>query len=85
MRNLRRGVEKVKAAIAVCPNRAPRAALNGYSAREMVDILALVRLRKYLSGVSTVIWDANTDLDGDGTVGAQDLILLRKLLVGAEQ
>ena len=42
MRNLRRGVEKVKAAIAACPNRAPRAALNGYSAREMVDILALV-------------------------------------------
>ena len=52
---------------------------------EAVDILDLVRLRKYLSGVSTVIWDANTDLDGDGTVGAQDLILLRKLLVGAEQ
>ena len=52
---------------------------------EAVDILDLVRLRKYLSGEAAEIRDANTDLDGDGTIGTQDLVLLRKLLVNAEQ
>ena len=52
---------------------------------EAVDILDLVRLRKYLSGEAAEIRDANTDLDGDGTIGTQDLVLLRKLLVSAEQ
>ena len=50
-----------------------------------VDLLDLVRLRKYLSGEAVGIREANSDLDGDGTFGSQDLVLLRKLLVNAEQ
>lgn len=52
---------------------------------ETVDLLDLVRMRKYLVNSSTPINETNADLDGDGTVSAQDLILLRKLLVNAEQ
>ena len=50
MRNLQRGVKKVKAAIAAFPNRAPRTALNGYSMREMADILALALTGESLTG-----------------------------------
>lgn len=50
---------------------------------EAVDLLDLVRLRKYLVVNSTSISNANSDLDGDGSVDTKDLILLRKLLVGA--
>jgi hypothetical protein len=52
---------------------------------EAVDLLDLVRLRKYLVVNSTSISNANSDLDGDGSVDTKDLILLRKLLVNAEQ
>lgn len=51
---------------------------------ESVDVLDLVRLRKYLVNSSTPINETNADLDGDGTVALRDLVLLRKLLVGAE-
>lgn len=51
---------------------------------ETVDLLDLVRMRKYLVNSSTPINETTADLDGDGTVSAQDLILLRKLLVNAE-
>ncbi len=52
---------------------------------ETVDLLDLVRLRKYLSGEAAEIREDSADLDGDSTVGTQDLVLLRKLLVNAEQ
>lgn len=52
---------------------------------EAIDLLDLVRLRKYLVNISTPINETNADLDGDGSVGLKDLVLLRKLLVGAEQ
>ena len=52
---------------------------------EAVDILDLVRLRKYLVNSATSINEANADLDGDGSVMLKDLVLLRRLLVGAEQ
>ncbi len=51
---------------------------------ESVNVLDLVRLRKYLVNSSTPINETNADLDGDGTVALRDLVLLRKLLVGAE-
>lgn len=49
-----------------------------------IDILDLVRMRKYLVNSSTPINEINADLDGDGTVALRDLVLLRKLLVDAE-
>ena len=49
---------------------------------EDVDILDLVRLRKYLVNSATPINEANADLSKDGTVGLEDLVLLRRLLVG---
>lgn len=50
----------------------------------LVDIFDLVRLRKQLSGLPVEIDTANADLDGNGTVGAQDLMRLRLLLLGIE-
>ncbi len=52
---------------------------------EAIDILDLVRLRKYLVNSATSINEDNADLDGDGSVMLRDLVLLRRLLVGAEQ
>ena len=51
---------------------------------EAIDILDLVRLRKYLVNSATSINEDNADLDGDGSVMLRDLVLLRKLLVDAE-
>ena len=48
-----------------------------------IDILDLVRMRKYLVNSSTPISSDNADLDKDGTVGLKDLVLLRKLLLEA--
>ena len=39
MRNLSRGVKKVKLVLATSPSRDLKTALNGYSMREMVEIL----------------------------------------------
>ena len=47
-----------------------------------VDILDLIRLRKYLAQVNVEINSVNTDLTGDGLVNADDLVRLRKYLVG---
>ena len=52
---------------------------------EVVNILDLVRLRKYLINSATPINEANADLDSDGSVALRDLVLLRKLLADTEQ
>ena len=48
----------------------------------LVDILDLIRLRKYLAQVNVEINSVNADLTGDGLVNADDLVRLRKYLVG---
>ena len=48
----------------------------------LVDILDLVRLRKYLAQVAVEINSVNTDLTGDGLVNAADLVRMRKYLAG---
>ena len=63
----------------------PEALPGDVNGDETVDLLDLVRLRKYLSGEAAEIREDSADLDGDSTVGTQDLVLLRKLLVNAEQ
>ena len=62
----------------------PEALPGDVNGDETVDLLDLVRLRKYLSGEAAEIREDSADLDGDGTVALRDLVLLRKLLVGAE-
>ena len=47
------------------------------------DVLDLVRLLKALSGAQAELNSAAIDLNGDASVNSQDLILLRKLLVGS--
>ena len=47
-----------------------------------VNILDLVRLRKYLVADSMEISERSADLTGDGKINGQDLIRLRKYLVG---
>ncbi len=47
-----------------------------------VDLLDLVRLRKYLMQDTQDIDSSSADITGDSKVNAQDLLLLRKYLVG---
>jgi hypothetical protein len=47
----------------------------------LVDILDLVRLRKYLAGVKVTINSVNADLTGDALVDTADLMRLRNVLV----
>ncbi len=45
-----------------------------------VDILDLVRVKKYAAGIQTEICEA-ADLDGNLAINAEDLIQLRKILL----
>ena len=47
-----------------------------------VNILDLIRLRKYLMGAAQDIQSANADVTGDGVVDNKDLVRLRKYLAG---
>jgi hypothetical protein len=47
-----------------------------------VDILDLVRLRKYIMRDTSDIDSANSDVTGDGLVNSQDLVRMRKYLAG---
>lgn len=50
----------------------------------VVNILDLIRLKKYLSGMDVEIDFAGADCDDDGFVGNSDLIILRKTLLEIE-
>ena len=50
------------------------------SGSKSVDILDLVRLKKYLTGMRTVLTGA--DYNNDGVVNAMDLVVLKKLVFG---
>ena len=41
-------------------------------------------LRRYIAGYYTGVYSKDTDLDGDGKVGAADLTMLRRLIAGYE-
>ena len=47
-----------------------------------LDILDLVRLRKYLSGADVDVNGISAELNGDGQLTVRDLVRLRRLLVG---
>ena len=47
-----------------------------------LDLLDLVRLRKYLAADPVDVIRICSDLNGDGKVSTSDLVRLRKLLVG---
>lgn len=46
-----------------------------------VDIIDLVRLKKYTVNTSTEIFEEAADLDGNGEYNSADLIELRKMLL----
>ena len=48
-----------------------------------INIVDLVRLRKFLAGDDVTIEQANSDVTGEGEVDTADLMRLRKYLVGA--
>ena len=47
-----------------------------------VNILDLIRLRKYLMSAAQDIQSANADVTGDGVVDNKDLVRMRKYLAG---
>lgn len=48
-----------------------------------VDLLDLVRMKKYTSDSSVEIDFEAADINGDGEINAQDLTMLKKALIGA--
>lgn len=48
-----------------------------------VNVIDLVRLKKYLTDYSVVIDFAGADADGDGFITSADLVSLRKILLNS--
>ena len=51
---------------------------------ELVDVIDLVRMKKYFANAATEISFAGADVDGDGLVETEDMVSLKKILVGIE-
>lgn len=47
-----------------------------------VNIIDLVRMKKYLAQITSEIVTDNADMDSDGAVENEDMVLLRKTLIG---
>ena len=67
-------------AMLLCPVSQCIVTADSNATKSAVDILDLVRLKKYLIGMRSSIEDA--DYNNDGTINALDLVVLKKLVFG---
>lgn len=64
----------------VSAESAPSQSVSSTSDSKNVDILDLVRLKKHLTGMKTIL--SGADYNNDGIVNAVDLVVLKKLVFG---